>query len=155
MTASVSSSVQELREVVRHYRVCWEVWPESIWMQNHSRQIGYQLELYGTHEAGVEHVSPGCPACQQLYVALRAVAEWILPKERRPSTYEIGAYDQAIRYSPARRNRPDVTVRIRILHREDFESPVDACEVRCLQEMQEHLRELGAQGRQWVSEHKR
>jgi len=32
---------------------------------------------------------------------------------------------------------------------------VDACEVRCLTEMQERLRELGAQERQWVSEHKR
>lgn len=154
MTATAELTPQELCSLVERYRVCWEVWPESIWADGHRRQVGFQLELYGTHEPGVERVSPGCPACQRLYAALRAIAEWILPKERRPSTYKIGPYDQALRYSPARRNRPDVTVAIKIIHREGFESPVDACEVRCLTEMQERLRELGALERQWIQERK-
>lgn len=151
MTPTTEISVPQLRELVTRYRVCWEVWPECIWAEQKRRQIGYQLELYGTHEPGFEHATPVCQACQRLYVALRAMAEWILPKEKRPSTYEIGAYDQAIHYSPTRRNRPDVTLRIRIIHRHGFGDPVDACEVRCLTEMQERLRELGAQERQWVT----
>lgn len=140
-----------LAEIVERYRVCWEVWPECIWAEGQRRQVGYQLELYGTHEPGLEHVDAGCPACQRLYAAMHAIADWILPKERRPSTYEIGAYDQALRYSTSRRNRPDVKLTIRIIHREGFEAPVDACEVRCLQEMQERLKELGAQERQWIT----
>lgn len=155
MTAMVESALRELRDLVARYRVCWEVWPECIWTDNHRRQIGFQLELYGTHEAMTKaHPLPGCPACQRLYAALHAIAEWILPQEKRPTAHEIGPYDQALRYSPTRRNRPDVTLRIRIVHRHGFEAPVDACEVRCLTEMQERLRELGAQERQWVTEHK-
>ncbi len=142
---------QLLREIVTRYRVCWQVWPEYLTVGKEKRQIGFELELSGTHEPGVQHPEPGCPACQRIFVALRAVADWILPKERRPSTYEIEAYDQAIRYSPVRQNRPDVTLTIKIIHRQGFDAPVDACEVRCLKEMQDRLKELGAQERQWTS----
>ncbi len=155
MTGPCALTIDEMRQLVERYRVCWEVWPESICADGKRRQTGFQLELYGTHDAMTEHPLPGCPACQRLYAALRTIAEWILPEEKRPSTYEIGAFDQSLRYSPARHNRPDVTLRIRILHREGFESPVDSCEVRCLTEMQERLRELGAQERQWIAEHSR
>jgi len=150
MTTTTQLSFDQVRELVGHYRVCWEVWPECIWVNNQRRQIGFQLELYGTHEPEVDHPSPGCPACLRLFTALRGIEEWILPKEKRPSTYEIGPYDQAIRYSPRRRNRPDVTLRIGIIHRQGYEAPVDACEVQCLEEMKDRLKELGAHERVWV-----
>lgn len=65
--------------------------------------------------------------------------------------YEISADDQAVHYSRLRSHRPDVTVCIHILHRQGFELPVDACEVRCLKEMERQLAELGASERQWSS----
>jgi hypothetical protein len=34
-------------------------------------------------------------------------------------------------------------VAIRLVHREGYERPVDACEERCLKEIQARLRELG------------
>lgn len=149
MTATAESTVQDLRELVGRYRVCWEVWPEYLYVQKERKQVGFQLELCGTHEPEVEHPEPGCPHCQCIFVALRAIANWILPREKRPSIYQIGPYDQAIRYSSVRRNRPDVTLTVKILHREGFERPVDACEVRCLKEMYQGLKELGACERQW------
>ena len=148
--ASSEQKPLSLAELVERYRVCWEVWPEYLSVGTERRQVGFQLELCGTHEPEVEHPQPGCPDCQRIFVALGAIADWILPKEKRPSTYRIGPYDQAIRYSPVRRNRPDVTLTIKIIHRLGFEAPVDACEVRCLKEMQERLKELGAQERQWT-----
>lgn len=155
MTATGESTIEELRELVGRYRVCWEVWPEYLYVQKERRQVGFQLELCGTHEPEVEHPEPGCPDCQRIFVALRAIADWILPSEKRPSTYEIGPYDQAIRYSSVRRNRPDVTLTVKILHREGFERSVDACEVRCLKEMQQGLKELGACERQWSARKER
>ncbi len=140
-----------LTELAKRYRLCWEVWPEYVYVGEERRQVGFQVELCGTHEPGVEHPEPGCPDCQRIFAALHEIAEWILPRERRPSTYKIGPYDQAIRYTRVRGNRPDVTLTIKIVHREGFERPVDACEVRCLKEMQERLKELGAQERQWTT----
>ncbi|MDX1410746.1 MAG: hypothetical protein R3351_01190, partial [Nitrospirales bacterium] len=67
----------------------------------------------------------------------------------RPSRYEIEIFDSAIRYSPRRRRRPDVMLTIKILHRSEYDKPVDECEVLCLDEMKTKLTELGAPERSW------
>lgn len=94
-------------DLVKRYQVCWEVWPEYLMVGGKQQQVGFELELSGTHEPGTEHVSPGCPACHHVYSALLAIADWILPKEERLSRYEIGPYEQALRYSAVRGNRPE------------------------------------------------
>lgn len=146
---SANDRPRGLVELVNRYRVCWEVWPEYLMVGGKQQQVGFELELSGTHEAGAGHISPGCPACLQIYGALLAIADWILPKEQRPSTYEIGPYEQALRYSIVRGNRPDVTLGVKIVHRTGFDRPVDECELRCLKEMKERLSHLGACERQW------
>ena len=52
------------------------------------------------------------------------------PKTKSPSTFTLKWIK--------------VTLSIRILHRHHFEAPIDTCETRCLGEMRERLRELGA-----------
>ena len=145
--AEESSSV--LAEYVQRFRVCWEVWPEYLMSSSGRRQVGFELELSGTPEFGSGQESPGTPECRKVYVALHAIADWIFPKEERPSMYEIEPYEHALHYSSARSNRPDVTLSVKILHRSGFDQPVDACEVRCLQEMEQRLIQLGARQRQW------
>lgn len=137
-----------LAEFVRQYRVCWEVWPELLVLGNKQRQVGFELELSGTHDFEGHHGGP-CPGCRQAFLALRAIAEYILPPEGRPSMYEVGPYEQALRYSAVRGNRPDVTLTVKVLHRHGFDQPVDQCEIRCLEEMKSRLKELGACERQW------
>lgn len=151
VTTSVARKPLLLPELIEKFRVCWEVWPEHLYIGGEKRQVGFTLELLGTHQSQSKHSGPGCPICKLIFALLHEIAEWILPKERRPSTYEIGSYEQAIRYSPLRNYRPDVLLNIKILHREGFERPVDACEVRCLAEMKQRLTELGARERQWES----
>ena len=133
-----------LRDLVQRYRVCWEVWPDYLMLAGRKQQIGFQLELSGTHEAGTEHPTPGCQHCRKVFAALQVIAVHILPREERPSVYDIESFEPAIHYSPARGNRPEVSLTIRIGHREHFDRPVDECEVRCLEEMKQRLRELGA-----------
>jgi hypothetical protein len=141
------TSVPTLRELVERFGVCWKVWPELAYVGGEKRQIGYQLELAGTHEPGVEHPQPGCEHCQHVFAGLRAIAEWILPRQTQDSQYDIGPYDQAISYSPAHRNRPDIILTVRIVHRRGFEQPVEECQSRCLEEMEQRLTELGASRR--------
>jgi len=146
---STEQSSSALADFVKRYQVCWEVWPEYLMVAGKERQVGFELELTGTPEPGTEHVGPGCPACRRVYRALHDVADWILPKEERPSMYEIGPYEQALRYSPVRALRPDVTLNVKIVHRRGFDQPVDQCEIRCLEEMKQRLKQLGACERQW------
>jgi hypothetical protein len=138
-----------LVDLVRRYQVCWEVWPESLFVGGKLTQVGFELELSGTHEPGADHATPGCLGCLRIFSVLKAIAEWVLPKEKRPSMYEIEPYEQALRYSPLRGNRPDVTLKVKILHRQGFDKPVDGCELRCLAEITADLHKLGACERQW------
>ena len=141
---SLAEGPAVLCELVQRYRVCWEVWPDYVVVAGRKRQIGFQLELSGTHERGVEHPTPGCQHCREVFAALQVIAVHILPREERPSVYQIESFEPAIHYSPMRRNRPEVSLTIRITHRNHFDRPVDECAVRCLEEMKQRLRELGA-----------
>jgi hypothetical protein len=138
-----------LNELVKRFQVCWQVWPEYAMVGREKRQIGFTLDLYGTHGPGPGHVDPGCRHCHRVFAALSVIADWILPRDEQPSRYELESYNPSISYSPGRGNRPDVTLTIRVLHRDGFERPVDDCEARCLKEMQQRLRELAACERQW------
>lgn len=149
ITTEQSPSV--LRELIERFQICWEVWPEYVMVRGERRQIGFVLELSGTFEPAPDYPYPDWVARQRVYAALRRIAEAILPQEKRPSGYKINPYDQAYHYSRRRGNRPDVTVAVRILHRQGFDRPVDACEVRCLEEMKQHLRDLGADEAQWTA----
>ena len=140
-----------LADLVRRFRVCWEVWPEDAVVDSVKRQIGYALELYGTHEAGSVGVQPGCHRCHDVFDALRRIAEHIVPREMRPSIASIGPYDQALHYSPVQQSRAEVKLEITLLHQSRIEDPVDACEIRCLNEMKQRLKNLGARERQRTS----
>ncbi len=144
------TKVSILKELVQRFRVCWKVWPEFIYVNDEKRQIGYELELAGTHEPWVEHPDPGCDHCQRVFQALREIAERILPREERPSMYEIGPFNQSITYWSLHRKRPDIMLTVKIFHRQGYERPVDECEDRCLKEMEQRLREIGACHINWI-----
>jgi hypothetical protein len=139
----------QLTELARRHRICWEVWPEYVVARSETRQVGFRLELSGTHEAGVEHPLPGCPACQRVYAALQAITEHILPREDRPSIYEPAPFDHAIHYAPVRKNRPDIVMAVSIFHRGNVNDPVGECQRRCLAEMKQRLNALGVQEHDW------
>ncbi len=143
------TSVKELKELVQRFRVCWKVWPEFTYVDGEKRQIGYELELAGTHEPWVKDPEPGCKHCQRVFMGLQEIAAWILPREERPSVYEIGPYHQSLTYWSLHRNRPDVMLKVKILHRQGWDRPIDECEDRCLKEMEQRLRELGAGYLSW------
>ena len=141
--------IEGLREIARRHQVCYEVSPEWSISEGRKIQIGFELELCGANnhaleDGGLSHPVPGCLECFSTYNAMRQVAEWILPRDERPSRYEIQAFDRALHLAPsARQRRSEVIVRIVIMHRRQFNRPVDECESRCLTEMRERLAQLG------------
>ena len=135
---------ERLREMVKRYRVSWRVYPESVTTRDHHiPQVGFQLGLRGVHAPG-SHPAPGCDLCREVYAALEEITAWILPHEKRQSTYDMLSFDSSLHYDLNPRAPAYVELTILIRHRENYESPVDECEMRCLGEMEERLRELGA-----------
>lgn len=148
-------SVEGLAKIAREHRLCYEVWPERSILEGRKIQIGFELQLCGVNShiaegGGSDHPVPGCSHCLRTYCELREIADWILPKEVRPSRYEIQAFDRAMHIAPhKRKSRNEVVVTIHIMHRHDFNRPVDDCEDRCLKEMRGKLAQLGVHEGIW------
>jgi len=140
-----------VKHLVELFQVGWEALPELSKVGGENRQIGFSLTLRATHKSPGEHTEPDCPHCHTALAALQVIAGWVTPKEVRPSFYAIEAYEPTAENEPASNHCPQVSLALKILHREGFERPVDACEVRCLGEMEPRLRELGAFERQRTS----
>lgn len=142
-----AAEVNHLRQIAERHQVCYEVWPERSVADGHKIQIGFELKLCGTNShivAKGDQPVPGCKYCFSTYTELREIAEWILPRDERPSRYEIGAFDRALHIAPRQRHsRSEVVLTIHILHRSDFNRDVDDCENRCLKEMRARLSEIG------------
>jgi hypothetical protein len=143
-------NIERLRELVDRHRVCYEVWPEYL-VLNERTKVGFLLELNGVHGEGVDHIVPGCKHCHDTFDDLRQIAEWITPKADRASYYDIQPFDNALREAPRRRFRQEVVLGIKILHRQGFDQPVDECEEMCLKEMRQKLAELGIHEGEWTS----
>jgi hypothetical protein len=146
------TSVDEatIRDLIQRFKVCWEVWPEWAADKSHLEKTGFEVELLGTHAEGTGHVNPGCDACVEVYDALRKVAEHVVPPNQSlPTFFEIEPFEPALRYAALRKNRPDVLLEIKIMHRTGL-GPIDNCEQHCLQLMQNRLDALGAYRGQWA-----
>jgi len=147
--ADAENTQRRLRELVERFEVCWEALADCYYVKKQIRQIGFQLELTGTHEEGVERPSPGCERCRRVWRALKMIADWVIPKEIRDSDYDVYPFEQTIQYNRKRKFRPEVSLSIWIRHRSGFDREVDACEERCLNEMMQKLREIGARKGKW------
>lgn len=130
-------------ELIRRFQVCWDVWPEYLFIKHEKRQIGFELDLSGTPEGDVEHPAPGCEKCREVYQALVQIAEDVFERGNGDFTHQFEPYDQGIHYSPRRGNRPEIILRIRIVHRKAFEQLVDAAQLSYLKELQQGLEQLG------------
>jgi hypothetical protein len=137
-----AESVAGLREVALRHGARYEVLPEMDVVDHRLVRVGFRLMLWGLHEHP-QGVQPGCDECVKVYRDLERVAEWIMPKEERPSRYEIEAFDRGLHAAPDLKDRDEVRLEVKILHRHDAFSPIDACEERCLKEMKENLGKLG------------
>lgn len=145
----INAPGESAKELVLRYRICWEVDAERTYVNHELRTIGFSLQLFGTHEPGTGHVTPGCEHCLIVQAALKKVAASILPQDKRLSRYEVTIASRSLSYSHTRGDRPDVGATITILHRGPWDQPVDDCEERCLKDMEQALGELGASKGAW------
>ena len=140
--ASLEAS-QNLTELVRGYNIACEVWPEYLVVGKEIRKVGFELELLGAHSSDSYHFDPACPKCERVRASLLAIAGDIVARSGNSVKYEIVAHLQSVKYVLRRGHRPFLTVSIRILHKQEFDQPIDAYEMSALQQIKGHLEELG------------
>lgn len=71
-----------LKQAIRDQKVCWEVLPHTVFVDGHMRQIGFDLELTGTHSrSSVPPFDGSGPA----YVSTKRILEAHHAKEGKAS----------------------------------------------------------------------
>jgi hypothetical protein len=136
----------QIAEFVRTHHVHFDVKPESAVRGAERVNVGFEVKLWAMHARGAR-VLPGCPKCSDLAGELRRVAEWAIPNEHRPTRVVIEPFQRALYDSKEVAGADEIAMSIRLIHREGYELPIDACEERCLKEIRERLRALKAQER--------
>lgn len=136
-------SEQELKALISKYRICWSIYPENERVDGATLQVGFRLELYGTYPPEVVDAGPGYVRCFEVWAALKDVAERIRPMNIREFEYEVQAHNNANHHSSIRRNRRDVELHVRIIHRCVFGRD-DLFEIVHLREITTNLERLGA-----------
>ncbi len=146
----IGGELSDLSILVKKHRVCWEVWPLFYLDNNGNKvQIGFDLEIFGTHCDEHETAEPGSQESAEILQDLKEVAESSIPQEKHYCRSEVQVFDNLIQFSPQRKFRDDFTVGIKITHRSGYDRPVDTCEIECLKEIEEKLTELGVQKGHW------
>lgn len=137
--------VLRLRDLVERHDVRWEVWPhQHVALPGELLQVGFDLEIYGTHDNPEHDPWPGCHECAKVYAALRDIAVAIMPPQTRQSSYEMSDFDRSLHYADRADMRAEVRITVAILHKHVFGRVVDSCEVACLHDMESRLTLLGA-----------
>ncbi len=139
---------ETLRRWIREHRVCWELSPLQEMDHRARVPVGYELRLFARHPPGVR-ADPGCLECRDLYEKLRAIAVFALPREHRPTRYEIAPFDASFHLRPESEWVSEVQLTLDIVHGQDYLRPIDECEQKCAREIEDRLRALGAQSRAW------
>jgi hypothetical protein len=132
-----------LAELVRNYNICCEVRPKYLGAGGARRQVGFDLELLGSHSSDRYHLDPTCQMCELVRGALLAVTGRIVPRSGRFVRYDINAHLNSVMWTSALGNRPFVTLSIRILDGQRFDPAMDPYEIAPLMQIRELLEELG------------
>lgn len=99
----LEATAGRLKNLVEKHSVYCEARPEEQLVNGKIVKVGFELQLCGTHEHNETRLTPGCERCIQTFQDLREIAEWVMPREERPSRSEIEPYHSALSLSPTRR----------------------------------------------------
>jgi hypothetical protein len=135
-----------LAAMARSRHVHFDVEPEIVVRGSERVKVGFQVHLWAIHPNGAR-AHPGCPKCWSLVEDLRRIAEEVVPAAERPSRTELGPFRPALYESRVVAGSDEVCVTIRLIHRDGYDRPIDACQERCLKEIRARLRVLGIRER--------
>jgi hypothetical protein len=132
-----------MQDIVERFSICYGTCPESTVLRDHSiRQVGYCLDLYGRDGNGPP-LSPGDERSRTIYRALREIALQIVPEEDHDCRFELDEFYPSLQYGNNPKGPARVPLTIHILHKNEFDRPIDAAVTQALHELEGLLRCLG------------
>jgi hypothetical protein len=108
-----------------------------------SVEIGFVLDLHGTHESATDHRERTCQHCANLMLALRIIGDWLFPPQGKCSFCEVQAYNNFVRGDQQGPPEVSSTRALRLVSHLGTRCQLGACHVWCMNNMTERLNTIG------------
>ncbi len=132
-----------LREIAEHFQITWGVTPLHEPHSEESVEIGFVLDLNGTHEGAARHRAQTCQHCANLMLALRIIGDWLFPPQGKCSFCELQAYSNFVRGDQQGQPEACSTRALRLVSHLGTRCQLGACHVWCKTKMTEQLNRIG------------
>lgn len=102
-----------LGDLIRIFRISFRLRPIYVSVANDEPEIGFEVELIGTHSSMGEHVRGGCTHCRRVLLLLLEVADHILPGAHDRSRSGGSPCERFVRYTST--GNPEVALSMTII----------------------------------------
>jgi hypothetical protein len=133
-----------LREMVEHFQITWGVSPLHQADSGVSVEIGFVLDLNGTHEPVADHAERSCRHCANLMLALKIVGDWLFPRQGKCSFCEVQVYHNFVCGDEHGQGQECATRALRLVSQPETRCQLGACHAWCMTKLTERLNRIGA-----------
>jgi hypothetical protein len=144
MNDSSSSNGEHLRTLVERYRVLWSILPKQLPEIMCGHRIGFEIELWGTHNHPSDAWGGECSDCSKAVEALNEIATHIAPAHCPFRTRGGNPVDTRAKSSPRSGFGRRMRLGVEVVCRNGYQAIDSPCDSACLGAMRERLIELGA-----------
>jgi hypothetical protein len=145
--ATAAPDATSLEDLAKKYCVHAQVWPQYSSVNGERCQVGYEVELLGSHSLDPSHVNPSCPLCLRAARTLLQIANAVIGRDgaqhQSDIPCEIYTHEGSIVCSPRLENRALVSVTIRIVRASDLIEKANERELEKMNSIKRRLSELG------------
>ena len=110
-----------LRDLAGMFCISFRLRPTYVSLASDGPEIGFELELIGTHQKVGRHVHGGCAQCLRVLLVLLELADRSLPEEGTPARPISRRCEKLIRYGPSAGDWPDVVLRMTVIREASLE----------------------------------
>lgn len=104
-----------LRDLVHTFGISFRLRPMYVSLAGGRPEIGFELELIGTHAASDLHINDRCERCLRVLFALLDLADRGLCEEKTPVRLIGARYEKRIRYTASSRDWPEVVLWVTVV----------------------------------------
>ncbi len=146
----VDREAQEMKSIVLEHKVFWATLsielPDE---EGHRVKVGMSVALVGTDP---DKNFPGDEAGKSAtFERLMKLANWLTSEPAPGVRFDVRRHDNVVFYLPddLRTKRNNYVVIIRILHGEQFDSPMNETQLQTFQNIQKRLKDIGSPQEHW------
>lgn len=132
-----------LRDLAGMFCISFRLRPKYVSLASDGPEIGFEMELIGTHQKVGQHVHGGCAQCLRVLLVLLELADRSLPEEGTPARPISRRCEKLIRYGPSAGDWPEVVLRMTVIRQASLEDVAGDRLLQLTEDIRTVLQDLG------------